>query len=248
MIGGVVLAPTAAFAQDRDRDGSRNQSWRSSGNRRNDNLTQRRQRSQSSQWNQRSDSRWNDSRDGDRDGSPWWQSNRNHNDDQWRNRDRDDRNSDWDRNRDRNWRDPDHDGDVDTRRHRTVTRYYNYYPDTYYSPSYDYGYRNYGYDNSYGYDNGYGYNRADDWRNIADAAGLLAVIGALNHDDTLVFVGTFGALYSLDRYNHDRYSSDPCDRLRAEYFSRSCFYRDGRRYERETVNRDGCRYYRFVCR
>ena len=74
------------------------------------------------------------------------------------------------------------------------------------------------------------------------------IILSLNHDDTLFFLGAAGALYSIDRYDHDRYSDDPCCRLRAEYFSHSCFYRDGRRYDRETVTRHGDRYYRFVCR
>ena len=81
-----------------------------------------------------------------------------------------------------------------------------------------------------------------------DVAGLIAVIGILEHDNTLVFAGGAGALYSLYRYDQDRYSDDPACRLRAEYFSHSYFTRNGRRYDRETVNCNGEQCYRFVCR
>ena len=36
----------------------------------------------------------------------------------------------------------------------------------------------------------------NEWRDIAIGAGALGVIGALEHDDTLFFAGTAGALYS----------------------------------------------------
>jgi hypothetical protein len=85
----------------------------------------------------------------------------------------------------------------------------------------------------------------NEWRNIAIGAGGLGLLGLLNHDNTLMFAGTAGALYSLNRYEQDRRSQNDRDRLRAEYFSRPYFYRDGVRYDRETVHRHGNDYYRF---
>ena len=89
---------------------------------------------------------------------------------------------------------------------------------------------------------------SNEWRNIAEGAGAIGVLGLLNHDDTLAFLGGAGALYSLSRYNMDRRSSDREDKLRAEYFSHNHFYRDGVRYDRHIVKRDGQRYYQFVRR
>ena len=86
----------------------------------------------------------------------------------------------------------------------------------------------------------------DDWKQIAAIAGLVAVIGLIEHDNTLVFVGAAGALYSLDRYNHDRHSHNRADRLRALYFSKPYFYRNGHRYHRILVTSHRKRYYRFV--
>ncbi|HZO91950.1 MAG TPA: hypothetical protein VFB38_26775 [Chthonomonadaceae bacterium] len=84
------------------------------------------------------------------------------------------------------------------------------------------------------------------WRNIAIGAGALGVLGLLKHDSTLTFLGTAGALYSLNRYEHDRKSQSSIDRARAAYFSRPYFYRNGHRYTRKTVWRNGHKYYQFV--
>ncbi|MEQ1822257.1 MAG: hypothetical protein ABL949_07095 [Fimbriimonadaceae bacterium] len=86
----------------------------------------------------------------------------------------------------------------------------------------------------------------NEWRNIATAAGALAVIGILKGDNRLTFVGGAGALYSLYRYEQDRKSQSKADRLRATYFSKSYFYRDGQRYNRKTVVKNGKKYYQFV--
>jgi hypothetical protein len=86
----------------------------------------------------------------------------------------------------------------------------------------------------------------DDWKQIAVLAGLVAVVGLVEHDKTLVFVGAAGALYSWTRYEHDRHSHNRVERLRALYFSRPYFYRNGHRYRRVVVKRGGQRYYRFV--
>lgn len=86
----------------------------------------------------------------------------------------------------------------------------------------------------------------NDWDSIAAISGGVALLGALDDDPTLFFAGTVGALYSLSRYDDDRYSDDPVLRLRASYFSRPFFWRHGVRYDRVIVHRGGHEYYRFV--
>src|SRR5258708_38709229 len=46
------------------------------------------------------------------------------------------------------------------------------------------------------------------WRNLAIGSGALGLLGLLNHDSTLAFVGTAGALYSANRYEQDRKSQN----------------------------------------
>lgn len=100
----------------------------------------------------------------------------------------------------------------------------------------------------------YGYRESDrrqqtknEWRNLAIAAGAVAVLGLLEKDNRLVFAGSAGALYSAYRYEQDRKSQNRYDRARAYYFSQPYFYRDGSRYTRNEVWRDGEKYYQF-CR
>jgi hypothetical protein len=88
----------------------------------------------------------------------------------------------------------------------------------------------------------------NEWRNLAYLSGGLAVLGLLQKDNRLVFAGAAGALYSLHRYEQDRKSQSRIDRARAYYFSQPYFVRDGRRYDRRLVTRDGTRYYQFVRR
>jgi len=104
--------------------------------------------------------------------------------------------------------------------------------------------RNYRSDNRY-YD-GFSSGRRNDWRDIAIGFGAIGIIGLLEHDDCLVFSGATGALYSLWRYNEDIDCDDPYRRARAHYFSLPYFYRDGCRYERRIVTRDGERCYEFA--
>ena len=87
--------------------------------------------------------------------------------------------------------------------------------------------------------------KKNEWRNIAIGAGALGVVGALTHDETLFFTGAAGSLYSTYRYDQERRSHDRTERLRARYFSRPYFYRDGERYNRVSVWQDGQKYYRF---
>lgn len=86
----------------------------------------------------------------------------------------------------------------------------------------------------------------NEWRNLAIASGLIGVVGLLEHDKTLVFAGSAGALYSLYRYEEDRKSQSNLARARAFYFSKPYFVRNGHRYNRRTVTRSGQRYYQFV--
>jgi hypothetical protein len=89
-------------------------------------------------------------------------------------------------------------------------------------------------------------DKKNEWRNIAIASGALGVLGLLKKDNTLFFAGTAGALYSAYRYEQDRKSQSRLNRARAAYFSRSSFTRDGVRYTRRTVTRNGKKYYQFV--
>jgi|SRR5579862_8965663 len=87
-----------------------------------------------------------------------------------------------------------------------------------------------------------------DWNDLILGFGFIGLVGALEHDDCLVFVGGAGALYSLWRYDEDRDCDDPYRRARAEFFSVPYFYRDGCRFERRIVVRGGDRFYQFVRR
>jgi hypothetical protein len=84
------------------------------------------------------------------------------------------------------------------------------------------------------------------WRNLAYIAGALGLYGLVKHDNTLFFAGLAGALYSAQRYEHDRKSQSNMERLRAQMFSRQSFYRDGHKYVRKTTYKNGQKYYYFA--
>lgn len=86
----------------------------------------------------------------------------------------------------------------------------------------------------------------NEWRNLSIAGGAVALWGLLKHDRTLMFAGTAGALYSLNRYEQDRKSQSKADRARAQMFGRTTFTRNGHTYKRRLVTRNGKRYYQFV--
>ncbi len=71
---------------------------------------------------------------------------------------------------------------------------------------------------------------------------------ALESDPTLYFSGTYGDLYPYDELEVDLHSGNREHRLRGAYFSRPYFWRNGQRFDRVTVDRDGRHYYRFVRR
>src|SRR5687768_10354747 len=89
-------------------------------------------------------------------------------------------------------------------------------------------------------------DKKNEWRNIAIASGALGILGLLKKDNTLFFAGAAGALYSLHRYEQDRKSQSRLNRTRAAYFNRSSFTRDGVRYNRKLVTKNGKKYYQFV--
>ena len=86
----------------------------------------------------------------------------------------------------------------------------------------------------------------NEWQNIAIGSGAVALLGLLSKDNRLVFAGGAGALYSIYRYQEDQKSKDRLARLRAQYFSKPYFYRNGHKYVRKTVVRNGKKYYQFV--
>ena len=86
----------------------------------------------------------------------------------------------------------------------------------------------------------------NDWRNLAGVAGLATIYGLLKHDNTITFLGAAGALYSLNRYEQDRKSQSETSRARAELFRRKSFVRNGHRYDRRVVTKNGVKYYQFV--
>lgn len=85
-----------------------------------------------------------------------------------------------------------------------------------------------------------------EWKDIGIASGVAALLGLVTKNGTVATLGTVGALYSAYRYEEDRKSSRRSDRARAELYSKSSVTIDGHKYKRQTVNRRGKKYYRFV--
>lgn len=84
------------------------------------------------------------------------------------------------------------------------------------------------------------------WRNLAIGSGVVGLLGLLKGDNTLFFAGTAGALYSANRYEQDRRSQSRMNQARYQMFRRTSFTRDGHRYVRKTVRKNGQKYYQFV--
>src|SRR5687768_13333068 len=88
--------------------------------------------------------------------------------------------------------------------------------------------------------------KRNEWRNLAIGSGAAAIYGLLKKDNTITFAGAAGALYSLHRYEQDRKSQSKIDRARAAAFGRRSYTRNGVRYVRKTVRKNGKTYYQFV--
>ena len=61
-------------------------------------------------------------------------------------------------------------------------------------------------------------------------------------------VGAAGGLYSLNRYEQDRKSQSKMAQERASFYSRPYYYKNGQRFDRRTVTRNGQRFYQYVKR
>lgn len=99
----------------------------------------------------------------------------------------------------------------------------------------------------YYYDRGYSYPAVvvNDWSGIAIGFGGVSLLVGLHNDPTLVFQGSIGEPFPVSRYELDLHSSDPQLRLRATYFSKPYFWRNGVRFDRVSVVIGGQHYYRF---
>ncbi len=88
--------------------------------------------------------------------------------------------------------------------------------------------------------------KKNEWRNIGIGSALVSLFGLVKGDNTLMFAGAAGALYSAYRYEQDRKSQSRSARARAELFRRQSFTRNGVRYQRRTVKKNGKTYYQFA--
>ena len=104
----------------------------------------------------------------------------------------------------------------------------------------DWNGRYYWHNNSYYYDRRYSYPAAinNDWATIGGGV-------VINNDPYLTFSGDYGSYYPTASLNIDLGSTDRYRHARALYFQHPYFWRDGVRYDRTTVTRNGTRYYRF---
>jgi hypothetical protein len=84
------------------------------------------------------------------------------------------------------------------------------------------------------------------WQKLGYAGAALGLLGQFSRDKTLSYVGLAGGLYSTYRMEEDRKSRDRDRQLRAEFWSQDSYYRNGHRYQRREVRRNGHTYYKFV--
>jgi hypothetical protein len=85
----------------------------------------------------------------------------------------------------------------------------------------------------------------NDWRNIGIGSAALGAIGLATHNNTLLIGGAAGAIYSSQRYEHDRRSQSKIDRARARLYGKRYIYHNGHRYARHTHYKNGQKYYTF---
>ena len=85
-----------------------------------------------------------------------------------------------------------------------------------------------------------------DWQKAAYAGGALAILGQLSKDKTASYIGAGVGLYSLYRMQEDTKSQNRTRRERAAFYSRSHYTKNGVRYDRKTVTKNGQKYYTYV--
>ena len=85
-----------------------------------------------------------------------------------------------------------------------------------------------------------------DWQKAAYAGGALAILGQFNKDKTASYIGAGVGLYSLYRMQEDTKSQNRTRRNRAVFYSREHYTKNGVRYDRKLVKKNGHSYYTFV--
>jgi len=105
----------------------------------------------------------------------------------------------------------------------------------------DWNGRVYWHNNAYYFDRAYTYPAIvdHDWATIGGGV-------VLDTDPYVSFSGSYGTYYPTASLEIDLGSSDATRHARALYFQHPYFWRNGVRYDRTTVTRNGSRYYRFV--
>ncbi len=85
-----------------------------------------------------------------------------------------------------------------------------------------------------------------DWQKTANIAGVIGILGQLNKDKTASYLGTGVALYSIYRMQEDTKSQKRTPRERAAFYNRDHYVKNGVRYDRKIVKKNGQKYYTFV--
>ncbi len=85
-----------------------------------------------------------------------------------------------------------------------------------------------------------------DWQKIGNIGGAVAILGQLNKDKTASYLGLGTALYSAYRMQEDSKSQNKTKREMAAFYNRDHFTKNGVRYDRKTVKKNGKTYYTFV--
>jgi hypothetical protein len=88
--------------------------------------------------------------------------------------------------------------------------------------------------------------KKNEWRNLAYAGAALGILGLVTKNNTLMWAGVGGGLYSAYRYEQDRKSQSKMDRQRAYFYGQSRVRYKGHTYTRKTVWKKGKKYYTFV--
>ena len=85
-----------------------------------------------------------------------------------------------------------------------------------------------------------------DWQQTANISGAAALLGIVTKNNTLTYLGAGTALYSVYRMQEDTKSQNKTRRERAAFYSRTHYTKNGVRYDRKLVKKNGQSYYTFV--
>jgi hypothetical protein len=81
---------------------------------------------------------------------------------------------------------------------------------------------------------------------FSSIASRFGGIATLEDDPTIVFTGDTGEPYPFSEYNTDRVKPEKKLKLKCAFFGRAYFWRDGARYDRKTMFKDGEQCFQFV--